>query len=466
MSQGFQFDERLSALDQIMLRAESNPKTRNWVLSLVILESKPDVSRLLEQFERASREFVRLRQRVATPATPLGYARWEADPTFRLEHHFQHIAMPRGSDFNDLLDMACRFINKPGDLDRPLWEALLIDNVKHPAGKTAFMMRMHHAVADGMGAVQLFLSLFDTSADAPPRPFADLPEMNTRSWWQKATADVQDSIPDALKLGQTALHKALRHLKSPISQWRDDIEMASSIQRLYGSKSTAGSPLLAERSLDRQFLAWDFPFPPFKQALKTLGWSVNDGYLTALTIGLKRYHEALHCPIDAIPITIPVNVRHGGESEQTAGNHIAPVKLNLPTTCDTPHDMAKAIRASVRASLAEPALGVMNWLAPVIKGAPQFVLDKIADSLAEVDIQASNVPGYPFAPYLAGAKIARSYPFAPLPGVAIMAALYTQNDVAQMGIQLDRASVEDPVRLQKCIQEGFAEIEALASEQA
>jgi hypothetical protein len=222
---------------------------------------------------------------------------------------------------------------------------------------------------------------------------------------------------------------------------------------------------LAERSLDRQFLAWDFPFPPFKQALKALGWSVNDGYLTALTIGLKRYHEALHCPIDAIPITIPVNVRHGGESQQTAGNHIAPIKLNLPTNCDTPHDMAKAIGASVRASLAEPALGVMNWLAPVIKGAPQFVVDKIADSLAEVDIQASNVPGYPFAPYLAGAKIVRSYPFAPLPGVAIMAALYTQNDVAQMGIQLDRASVEDPARLQKCIQEGFSVIEALAAEQ-
>ena len=54
MSTDYQFDERLSALDEIMLRAEQNPRTRNWVLSLMILEKKPTKARLLEQLERAS----------------------------------------------------------------------------------------------------------------------------------------------------------------------------------------------------------------------------------------------------------------------------------------------------------------------------------------------------------------------------------------------------------------------------
>ena len=463
MSDSFQFDDRLGALDEIMLRAESNPRTRNWVLSLIILDKKPNTARLLEQFERASREFVRLRQVVVPAPTPLGYARWQAVERFDPKEHFEHLALPRGSSFDDLLQLACNFINKPGDLTRPLWEAMLIDNVKHPEGKCAFMMRMHHAIADGMGAVQLFLSLFDTHADAEPREFLEPPHAKPMSWLARASADVRDSLPDAKQLASRAAKVALAHVTSPLSQWREDKALLDSIQRLYGSESAPGSPLLAERSMSRQFLAWDFPFPPFKQALKNLGWSVNDGYLTAVTLGLKRYHEALHCPVDTLPLTIPVNVRRGGEGEQTAGNHIAPVKLKLPMHLDDPHEIAADIGDKVRSALQEPALGLMSWLAPTIKGAPQFVVDKIADSMAEVDIQASNVPGYPFAPYLAGSKIVRSYPFAPLPGVAAMVALYTQNNVAQVGIQLDKAAIEEPKRLQDCLTAAFEEIISLGA---
>ena len=122
MSTGYQFDERLSALDEIMLRAEQNPKTRNWVLSLMILEKKPNKARLLEQLERASQDFIRLRQ-IATPApTPLGFARWQASDSFKVCDHFQNIAMPKGSSFQDLLSLTSTFLNKPGDLSKPLWE--------------------------------------------------------------------------------------------------------------------------------------------------------------------------------------------------------------------------------------------------------------------------------------------------------------------------------------------------------
>ena len=458
MAQSFQFDDKLSALDEIMLRAESNPKTRNWVLSLVILDKKPNTARLLEQLERASREFVRLRQVVVPALTPVGFARWQAVEYFDPQEHFEHVALPRGSSFDDLLQLACNFINRPGDLKRPLWEAMLVDNVKHPEGKSAFMLRMHHAIADGMGAVQLFLSLFDTQADGTPREFLDPPSAQPMSWLARATADVRDSLPDAKRLAAGAAKVALAHLASPVKQWREDKALVDSVLRLYGTEGAPGSPLLAERGMSRKFLAWDFPFPPFKQALKNLGWSVNDGYLTALTLGLKRYHEELHCPLESMPLTIPVNVRRGNDSEQTAGNHIAPVKLALPMDLEDPHEIAADIGAKVRSAVQEPALGLMSWVAPTIKGAPQFVVDKIADSMAEVDIQASNVPGYPFAPYLAGSKIVRSYPFAPLPGVAAMVALYTQNDVAQIGIQLDKAAIEDSDRFERCLKAAFEDV--------
>jgi len=116
MTQGFHFDDRLSALDEIMLRAESNPKTRNWVLSLVILDKKPSTSRLMEQLERASREFVRLRQVVVPAPTPLGYARWQAAEYFDPQEHFEHVALPRGK--NPLQNALSTIIKTP-PLDFP-----------------------------------------------------------------------------------------------------------------------------------------------------------------------------------------------------------------------------------------------------------------------------------------------------------------------------------------------------------
>ena len=460
MSTGYQFDERLSALDEIMLRAEQNPKTRNWVLSLMILEKKPNKARLLEQLERASRDFIRLRQ-IATPApTPLGFARWQASDSFKVCDHFQNIAMPKGSSFQDLLSLTSTFLNKPGDLSKPLWDSMLIDNIQHPAGTTAFVFRMHHAVADGVGAVQLFLSLFDTEPTGR-RDFADLPVSKRKSWLQRVSADIQDSLPAVRKVSGIALQTTLAHIKAPIQSLIDDKHLLDSIQRLYGPTQATASPLLAQRSLARGLLAWDFEFNPFKRALKQLGWSVNEGYLTALTLGLKDYHEQLHCPVDSLPITIPVNIRQGGASEQSAGNHIAPAKIILPIALSDPHEIADSISNQVRSAIQEPALRLMDWLAPTVKGAPQFVVDRIADSMAQVDVQASNVPGYPFAPYLAGSKITRSYPFAPLPGVALMVALYTQNDIAHIGIQLDQASIDEPDRLEACLKQGFEQITAL-----
>ena len=271
MSTGYQFDERLSALDEIMLRAEQNPKTRNWVLSLMILEKKPNKARLLEQLERASLDFIRLRQ-IATPApTPLGFARWQASDSFKVCDHFQNIAMPKGSSFQDLLSLTSTFLNKPGDLSKPLWDSMLIDNIHHPAGTTAFVFRMHHAVADGIGAVQLFLSLFYTEPTGR-RDFADLPVSKRKSWLQRVSADIQDSLPAVRKVSGIALQTTLAHIKAPIQSLIDDKHLLDSIQRLYGPTQATASPLLAQRSLARGLLGWYFEFNPFKRALKQLGW--------------------------------------------------------------------------------------------------------------------------------------------------------------------------------------------------
>jgi hypothetical protein len=78
------------------------------------------------------------------------------------------------------------------------------------------------------------------------------------------------------------------------------------------------------------------------------------------------------------------------------------------------------------------------------------------------DLQASNVPGIQHKTYLAGAEVQRMYPFGPLPGCAVMAAMVTHGSVACLGINYDAASITEPELFSDCIIDGFAEVLALA----
>ncbi len=63
---------------------------------------------------------------------------------------------------------------------------------------------------------------------------------------------------------------------------------------------------------------------------------------------------------------------------------------------------------------------------------------------AAADMSASNVPGLPYQTYLAGAKVERLYPFGPLPGVAVMAAMVSHAGTCCFGLNIDGAAVADP----------------------
>jgi hypothetical protein len=78
------------------------------------------------------------------------------------------------------------------------------------------------------------------------------------------------------------------------------------------------------------------------------------------------------------------------------------------------------------------------------------------------DLQASNVPGIREDVYLAGARIERVYPFAPLPGCAAMITLLSHGDTCCVGANIDPAAITDVARFGRCLVAGFAEVLALA----
>ncbi|WP_423212748.1 WS/DGAT domain-containing protein [Mycobacterium talmoniae] len=163
-----------------------------------------------------------------------------------------------------------------------------------------------------------------------------------------------------------------------------------------------------------------------------------------------------------MPVSIPVSVRR--DDDRAGGNHFAPARLAAPVGLPDPAVRIKEIGDLVRKARSEPALKSAELVAPLMARLPASVLVRLAGATtAGNDLQASNVPGVKDDLYLAGARIERIYPFAPLPGCAAMISLHTYRGVCCIGANLDAAAVTDPALYASCLGDGFAEVLGLAS---
>jgi hypothetical protein len=63
---------------------------------------------------------------------------------------------------------------------------------------------------------------------------------------------------------------------------------------------------------------------------------------------------------------------------------------------------------------------------------------------------------------MAGARVERAYPFGPLPGVAVMAAMVSHVGTCCVGLNMDGSVVRDPDVLVDSMRAGFEEVLMLA----
>ena len=139
-----------------------------------ILETAPDPATIRAVYDRASRVVVRLRQKVVVPTLPIGAPEWVVDPAFDLDFHVREASVPAPGGLRQLLDLAQPILAEPFDLDRPLWELHVVTGLRE-AGEAAVLMKTHHAVMDGMAAVELFKQVFDFSPEGDPDRAVSVP---------------------------------------------------------------------------------------------------------------------------------------------------------------------------------------------------------------------------------------------------------------------------------------------------
>ena len=165
--------DELSPLDYLLHRGEAYPATRSAFLDVEILDRPADWTRLHEGLDRSSRVVIRMRQKVVTPPVPVTAPRWVIDPDFNLDYHVRRVALPAPGTLRQLLDLAEVTLQSPLDTSRALWEALYVEGLE--GGRAALLMKLSHAITNGVGGIALFEQLYDTERDSEPRAMPPVP---------------------------------------------------------------------------------------------------------------------------------------------------------------------------------------------------------------------------------------------------------------------------------------------------
>jgi WS/DGAT/MGAT family acyltransferase len=445
----------LSQNDTIMWMVEADPLLRSTILGVIVLESVPEWERLRARMERVTHQVPALREKVVPVPLHPTTLQWVHDHDFDLSYHLRRIRLADGSGLQDLLDWARTQAMGGFDSARPLWEFTLVEGLDD--GRAALVLKAHHVVTDGIGAVQLAAHLFDfepsPAPGAPPLP-RTAPRASTVSILRDVVAhDVAGTVEFARHQLASVVPNLLHAVRHPSSAAAEVVETARSVGRFLAPATSPKSPVMVGRMLSTNFRVLEVPMDALHDAARTAGGRLNDGFLAGITAGLHRYHALHGHDVEELRVAMPISQR-GAEHEE-GGNHISVVRFVVPVDISTAaarvaamHDVVESIRNERALHHTETIAGFLNLMPRGVVGA----------MLKGVDFLASNVPGVPMPMWLEGSKVERFFPFGPTAGSAVNVTLMSYDGTCCIGVNADAAAVPDPDELLRCLADGFDEV--------
>jgi len=447
--------------DAFSWQMEHEPGLRSTVVTIFRLDGTPDWDDLVSRFERIQASLPMFRQRVSespAPAPP----RWEFDPDFDLTFHIHRMIAPPPGSFDYVLEMARQAEMADFDRARPLWQVTLIEGLA--GGEAALLVKLHHALTDGVGGVEIAMILFDVTREGSDRgPVPEIPAVSRPGALdglrQSARYDVGLAGALTRSVVSTAPRAALSAVRRPVGSARDAVEMAASVWRTVRPINHTGSPLMKERRLVRRLGVHEVPVAGMKAAAKRSGGTLNDAFLAGITGGLRRYHEHHGAQVGDLHVCMPVSLRT--DDDPVGGNRITLMRFDLEAGIIDPEERIRLTHARAGLVRTERSLPYTQAIAGGLNLMPRWY---IASILRNVDFLASDVPGIPVPVFIGGAEVLMQYPFGPTIGSGVNITLMSYVDTCALGINVDTGAVPDFAVFHECLVDGFEEVLGLAAQ--
>ncbi|MDX6697693.1 MAG: diacylglycerol O-acyltransferase / wax synthase [Solirubrobacteraceae bacterium] len=438
--------DRLTATDASFLANEGRSSHMH-VGGITTFEGPPPTyADFMDQISARLHLVPRYRQKLYVPPLEAGRQVWADDPTFNLEYHVRHTALPEPGDEHQLLLLAARIFSQGLDRSKPLWETWFVEGLE--GNRFALISKTHHALIDGIAGVDLATVLFDLSP-VPP----ELPD-DAEAWEpepEPATADlVAAGLRGLVRSGTEVTTRALRAATHPDTTLRRVREAVEGVGEIVwaGLNPAPETPLNVEIGPHRRLAVVRNDLEDYKRIKDALGGTVNDVVLTIVSGALRRWLHSRGVRTEGMELRglVPVSIR--GEDERgQLGNRIAAMRGPLPVYIADPVARLRFVKQSMdglkeskQALGAEVIAGVNNFAPPTILAQAS----RINFSTRLFNLIVTNVPGPQFPLYVLGRELQDLFPVAFLPEKhALAVAIMSYNGKLNFGLLADYDAVPD-----------------------
>jgi WS/DGAT/MGAT family acyltransferase len=459
--------DRLTAIDASFLHQES-ANSHMHVGGLAIFEGPPpSMEDVCDQIRGRLHLVPRYRQRLAHTSLDSGRPVWVDDPSFNLEYHVRHTALPAPGDRNQLLRLLSRIFSQQLDRSKPLWETWFVEGLEQ--NRFALISKTHHALIDGIAGVDLATVLYD-AAPVPPAveysgsPWQPRPEPGTLGL---VAAGLRGVLRAGLEVGAGTVD-AVTHPERAVARAREAAEGVGEIVWA-GLNPAPQSPFNVPIGPHRRFVAVPAPLADFKTVKNAFGGTVNDVVLSVVSGALRSFLHGRGVRTEGLELRalVPVSVRPEHERNQL-GNRLAAMRAPLPVYIADPIQRLQVVREAMdglkeskQAMGAEVLAGVQNFAPPTILAQAS----RLNFSTRLFNLIVTNVPGPQFPLYILGRELMEVYPVAFLPrDHALAVAIMSYNGQMNFGLLADFDAMPDIEDIGERIADELAELVELARE--
>ncbi|MFE2375325.1 wax ester/triacylglycerol synthase family O-acyltransferase [Streptomyces sp. NPDC059398] len=393
-----------------------------------------------------------LRMSVRPVLLPLGGAAWSEDRHFDVCRHLRHVVLPEGDFAAGANGLAGELMERPLERGRPPWEMYVLTG--RSGGPFAVLVKLHHALADGMRAVAIGAGIFDQIADGRGAEGRRTRPVPPRSW-----------LPGP---GQFA-----GFARERIEELGRAVGIGASVMRASRIDLWAGSALAASSSGTRRLATAVLDQDEVLRVRREAGGTANDVLLAVVAGGLRRWmlERGERLPAADPRALVPVSRRRPGSPPGSA-NRLSAYLLGLPVSEPDPWRRVGRVRAAMdRNKAAGPARGpgAVAVLADRLPPLAHRVGAQLAGSAARMlfDVLVTSVPLPRSTLSLGGCPLRELYPLAPLAhGQSLAVALSAYGGRIHVGLVADGKAVPDAGRLAQCFSDELSALLDITEERA
>jgi WS/DGAT/MGAT family acyltransferase len=399
---------------------------------------------------------------------------WVDDEDFDVTYHVRRSALPRPGTDGQLDELVARVQSRPLDRSRPLWEMYLVEGLCDD--RFAIITKTHHAMVDGIGAVDIGQVILDTSPDARDRPPDTWRPTAEPSWVELVAGAVAETVRRP-----TAVIDTLRGGLSELSHTAERVKGVAG--GLLAAATTAArpapeSPLNAVIGEHRRYATVALDLDDHRRIRKAHGGTVNDVVLATVAGALRAWlltRGEKVVPATTVRALVPVSIRKSGSdgaagadgsdaADAKTGNQVSSYLVDLPV--GEPSAVMRLHQVSYRMQAhkdtgqavgAEALAGLAGFAPPTLHSLGA----RVASGLSKrwFNLVVTNVPG-PQQPLYAGeARMLAAYPVVPLAkGQALSVGLTSYDGQVFYGLNADRDAMPDVDVLAQCLDDALSEL--------